>query len=180
MYINQIKLNYFIAKYSENNPLVPNLRSIPKRNSDDYLISEEIRQIEIICIKLIGYDLNFLNCFDYLDFFLFIGIVEINEIENYKDENLNENHNHNHNNEENNLLINQEILEHINNQALKLITDFIMDLRCLEFPEIFIACSVIKLTRELNNFKKSWINLYKEIFLLEEEAFNECYECLKK
>ncbi len=107
-----------------------------------------------------------------MDFFLFIGIVEVNEIEIYNDKN--------NNNIENNFTISQEILEHLNIQALKLITDFILDIKSLEFSEIFITCSVIKLTRELNNFKKSWINLYKEIFSLEEEAFQECYECLKK
>jgi hypothetical protein len=100
-----------------------------------------------------------LNCFDYFNFFIFIGIIE-------KKENI--------------LLgLNDEKLEKINNQALSILFTFIVTIKSLNYSEIQISCAVIKLIREINNFENLWINLYKEFFYLEEEDFQECYEAIK-
>ena len=145
-----------IVKYSENDPRIPDLRLFLPRNSKLFFSSKEIRQTEIICLKIIDYNLSFLNCFDYFDFFLLIGIVEKNE--------------------ENN---SPEKLEKINQQALSILFTYITDLKSLGFSEIQISCGVIKVVRELNKFQNNWINLYKEIFYLEEEDFEDCYESIK-
>lgn len=174
------------------------MRIIPRRNINDYYNGKEIRQTEIICLQIIDYNLNFFNCFDYLDFFLFLGIVERNEFisdKNFEEilENYNNNDGDNRNNEIENLedirnkdkkieelfFEENEKLENMNFQAYKILMNFIMDLKSLEFSEIHITCAVIKIIRELNNYEKKWINLYKEIFYLDEESFEDCYNYLK-
>lgn len=106
---------------------------------------------------MVDYDLKFLNCFDFLDFFLFIGFVEFEKNEKYSNEKL----------------------EDLNKQAIKIISNFIIDIKSLEFSEIEISCSVIKIVREINNFEKNWIDFYKENFLLEESTFQDCYNLIK-
>jgi len=126
------------------------------RNSRVYFTEREIKNTEIICLKILNYNLSFLNVYDYLDFFLLIGIVEKTEMP-----------------------YNIEILNKINNQTMIITNSFISDNKSLIFSDLQISCSIIKLVRELNKFQNKWINIFKEIFLIEEVYFTECFEVLK-
>lgn len=108
-------------------------------------------------MKILDYKLDFLNVFDYLEFFQTIGIVEKSEI-----------------------ISGNETIEKINLQTFNIIISFVSDVKSLNFSDLQIACGSIKIIREINNLKIKWLDLYKEIFFIEEEHFSDCYEAIKK
>jgi len=126
------------------------------RNSKIYFTERELKIAEIISLKILNYNLNFLNVYDYLDFFLLIGIVEKSEI-----------------------AYNCDFLERMNNQVMNITNTFISDNKSLIFSDLQIACSIIMLVRELNKFQFKWLQKYREIFYIEEVYFTECFEMLK-
>ncbi len=103
-----------------------------------------------------NYNLSFLNVYDYLDFFLLIGFVEKSE-----------------------MTYNTDILDKMNTQAIDIANSFISDKTSLHFNDFQITCATIKLVRELNKFQNKWNNIFKEMFLIDENNFSECFEVLK-
>jgi hypothetical protein len=74
---------------------------------------------------------------------------------------------------------NLDILEKINYQVFSIANTFISDSKSLIFSDLQIACSVIKLTRELNKFQNKWLIVYKELFFIEDVYFTDCFIMLK-
>ncbi len=74
---------------------------------------------------------------------------------------------------------NIDVLEKINKQIFSIINTFISDSKSLIFSDLQIACSIIKLVRELNKFQNKWLTVYKELFFIEDVYFTECFEMLK-
>ena len=133
------------------------MKDIFPRNPRINFTVKEIKSTEIFCLKIIDYKLDFLNVYDYLEFFQIIGIIEKSEI-------ISEN----------------ETIEKINLQTINIIMSFLSDIKSLNFSDLQIACGSIKIIREINNLKIKWLDLYKEIFFIEEEHFTDCYEAIKK
>lgn len=135
---------------------MPDFKDLFTRNSRIYFSERDLRHTEIVCLKILNYNLNFINVFDYLDFFALIGIVDKTDMD-----------------------YNFDLLDKINNQVFSIANTFISDSKSLIFSDLQIACSVIKLVRELNKFQAKWLNIYKELFFIEEAYFSECFETLK-
>jgi len=74
---------------------------------------------------------------------------------------------------------NLDILEKINYQVFSIANTFISDSKSLFFSDLQIACSVIKLARELNKFQNKWLIVYKELFFIEDVYFTDCFIMLK-
>lgn len=112
---------------------------------------------EIFVLKVMDYDLKFFNAYDYVDFFFHIGIFQKNEVEK----------------------INTHILEKINFQAVYILRNFTATLTSLLFSDLQIACSIIKILREISSLKRNWPEIFQEIFYIQEQDFYQCYEELK-
>lgn len=74
---------------------------------------------------------------------------------------------------------NLDALEKINNQVFFIVNAFISESKSLIFTDLQIACSIIKLVRELNKFQNKWLDVYKELFFIEDVYFSDCFEALK-
>ncbi len=81
--------------------------------------------------------------------------------------------------DKNEMTFNLDALEKVNNQALTITNAIISENKSLVFSDLQIACSIVKLVRELNKFNNKWLNVYKELFFIEEVYFLECFEMLK-
>ena len=82
-----MKFHILIAKFEENDSSIPDLTTFQLLDSLSYFYANEIINHEIVCLKLLKYDLCQYSAFHFLKFFCAQGIIfenEINDNDNYK------------------------------------------------------------------------------------------------
>lgn len=81
--------------------------------------------------------------------------------------------------EKNEMAYNLDALEKMNNQVFSIANTFVRENKSLIFSDLQIACSIIKLVREINKFQNKFLHVFKELFFIEDFYFTECFEMLK-
>jgi hypothetical protein len=163
-YNNELKLDLIIiscgllsSKFIENDPIVPNLRQIQKKNSLDSIYSiNEIKKYEELCVKLLNYKLDHIQAYDYISLFFRIGVFTLDEKNTIK-------------NSPDNLF----------NQCISILNEFSYEINFQEFSQLEIALASVSLIRETQGVDR-WINLFEEIYQVKFEYFKNCYYVLKK
>ena len=118
----------------------------------DYSLTE-LKNYELMCLRLLNYNLDRSTCFDFLDLFLKNGIVFEGEISLKK----------------------LEKLYHYNS---KILNNFIFDQRYFDFNPLQIACAIVRLSREVYKME-GWPELYEKIYRIRSEDFMNCYFVIK-
>jgi hypothetical protein len=118
----------------------------------DYSLTE-LKNYELMCLRLLNYNLDRSTCFDFLDLFLKNGIVFEGEISLKK----------------------LEKLYHYNS---KILNNFIFDQRYFDFNPLQIACAIVRLSREVYKME-GWSELYEKIYRIRSEDFMNCYFVIK-
>jgi hypothetical protein len=166
--LNNANLNYRLAsmacfilscKFLHSNPKLPSYNDLAVILNSGYS-TEEIKKAEIVCIKLLKYRLDICTPYSILTLMLNNGIIFDDEISSDED------------------IMKNEFLENFCEEKLKY---FISDPRFLDFCNnpLYIACSLISLSREELSLKKPWSERMEKVYNVNFSQFAICYTVLK-
>jgi len=70
----------FLVKFEENDPIIPNLVHFQFSDGGTYFLAEDILQYEIMCVKLLKYDLCQYTSYHFVKMFCSQGIIFEDEL----------------------------------------------------------------------------------------------------
>jgi hypothetical protein len=155
---------YFIlnilAKYAENDPLIPEYSTFASNTSKFYFTIKDVRKYEDYLIKVLDYKLDYYTPYCITSFFIQHGIVFNDEI----------------------LLLNGCKPLELEQKCYEVLNLFIQENQFLEYSSIQIALAVVLLVRDNYNLERNKMQLFYQLFKLEEfsSIFEKCARDIKK
>jgi hypothetical protein len=113
--------------------------------------ANDIKKSEIVCLKLLNYNLKRTTSYDFLEAMLNHGIVFENEVS----------------------LVSAQNLKEMNDLAYSILNEFVYDTRYLDFTPLQLAASVVSYVRK-KFFFKCWTRLLEEAYSISQEYFMTC------
>ena len=165
-------VGYFLcaAKFYEKDILEPQLESFCNIFDDIYLSPDKNVHYEELCIKRMNYNIFNYSSYDWIEQFISNGIIFNNEI--------------NENNEI--ILINEHrhsLVKTLNKCSIKLLMHFTTKNYFFKYSSMYLALSIIKLTREKyidkTMIKHKLFNRLLGLYGVDYSKFKLCYEELK-
>ena len=165
-------VGYFLssAKLVEKSILEPQLESFCNISNDIYLYPDKIAHYEDLCIKRMNYNIFCYSSYDWIEQFISNGIIFNSEINENNEIILINGHRH-------------SLVKALNKYSIKLLLHFTTRSLFFKYSPMYIALSIIKLTREKfidkSMIKHKLFRKLLDLYGVDFPKFKECYDELK-
>ena len=165
-------VGYFLcsAKLTEKDIFEPQLESFCNISNDIYLFPDKIAHYEELCIKSMNYNIFNYSAYDWIEQFISNGIIFNNEFNESNEIILMNGHRH-------------SLVNVLNKHSIKLLLHLTTKNFFFKYSPMYIALSIIKLTREKfidkSMIKQKLFRRLLDLYGVDYSSFNTCYEELK-